>query len=106
MTVEVIHAFLRLLLTAIVIVKVTRFHATLNTVERIGLGMMGGSGLLTVDVIWQRTDSPYYEWAPVFFTLGAILFLGGRAWRDRRHEQRNAEARRHARDYLQARGKL
>lgn len=106
MTLDIIHAVCRLILTAIIVVKITRFGETLNPVERVGLGMMGGAGLLTIGVIWERQESPFADWSPLIFTIGAILLLAGRTWRDWRHEHRNITARQQARDYLQARGKL
>lgn len=106
MTWELLNSLGRILLTIIVMVKVTRFGETLNPVERVGLGMMGGGSLLTVNVIWEHQASPYSDWATSLVTYGAVLFLAGRTWRDWRHEYRNITARQQARAYLQSRGKL
>ncbi len=89
MTWAIAHSLIRIVLTLIVIVKVTRFATTLNRVERFGLGMMGGCGLLTVNVIWERQQSPYDGWAGTLFSFGAILFLFGRTLRDWKHQRAN-----------------
>lgn len=102
----IVMTLLRLVLTAIVIVKITRFRDTMNAMERIGLGLMGSGSFLTVGVIWERTGSPFEGWAATILTLGAVLFLIGRTRRDWIHAQANRAADREARTYLKARGKL
>lgn len=106
MTWEILNSLGRILLTIIVVVKVTRFGLTLNPIERAGLGFMGGGSLLTVNVIWEHQASPFSDWATTLVTYGALMFLFGRTWRDWRHEHRNITAREQARKYLQARGKI
>lgn len=106
MTWELLNSLGRLLLTLIVVVKVTRFGTTLNAVERIGMGFMGGGSLLTINVIWERQASPFSDWSTTLITYGAVLFLCGRTWRDWRHEHRNIRAIEQARLHLKSRGKL
>lgn len=89
MTFDILMTFGRLILTMIVVVKITRFRETMNATERIGLGLMGSGSFLTIGVIWERTGSPFEGWAASVLTYGAILFLVGRTWRDWRHEQAN-----------------
>lgn len=106
MTWELVNSLGRLLLTVIVVVKVTRFGTTLNVTERLGMGLMGAGSLMTINVIWERQASPFSDWSTTIITYGAVLFLAGRTWRDWRHEHRNITAREQARRHLQARGKI
>ena len=85
---DIINSLFRFLLTVIVIYKVTQLRATMNMVERIGLGLVGGCSFLTIGVIWER-DGPFEGWASTMMTLGCVLFLGGRTWRDMRHQRNN-----------------
>lgn len=89
MTWAIVAAALRLVFTVLVIVKITKFYDTLNPVERFGLGLMGGCSLLTVHVLWEGGGSPYDGWAVTFLTFGALLFVGGRTWRDWKHKIAN-----------------
>lgn len=93
----------RILLTLIVAYKLVQFREMMIPLERIGLGMMGGGSFLTVSVIWEGASSPFDGWATTLMTVGAILFLGGRTWRDRRHSRANAGAVDAARDYFASR---
>lgn len=79
----------RLLLTGIVVYKLARFREMMIPVERVGLGMMGGGSFLTVPVIVERQASPFDGWAITLLTVGAVVFLIGRTWRDRRHQKAN-----------------
>jgi len=96
----------RLLLTAVVVIKVTRFRETMNVMERAGLGFVGGSSFLTVAVIWERQGSPFEGWAATLLTFGVLMFLIGRTIRDRKHDNANRAAAVEARAYLRSRGKL
>lgn len=89
MTWDVVNSVVRLMLTAIVIYKLTQFERMMIPLERIGLGMMGGGSFLTLSVIWEGQASPFDGWAVSILNVGAMLFLGGRTWRDRRHQKAN-----------------
>ncbi len=102
----IVMTLLRLVLTGIVIVKITRFRDTMNAMERIGLGLMGSGSFLTVGVIWERSGSPFEGWAATLLTLGAVLFLIGRTRRDWIHSQANQAGVRAAAVHLKSRGKL
>jgi hypothetical protein len=106
MTWEIINSIGRVLLTVVVVVKVTRFGETLNKVERAGLGFMGGGSLLTVPVIWDMQHSPFLDWSTTLITYGALMFIAGRTWRDWGHEWRNRMGVEQARRHLIERGKL
>jgi len=95
----------RLALMIVVVVKITHFSATLNRIERFGMGMMGAGSFLTINVIWERQASPYDGWASTMLTWGAILFLSGRTYRDWCHELNNNRQVHSMRAELRARGK-
>ena len=81
----------------------------LNLVERVGVGLMGGAGFMTVAVILDNGTShgtPFDVWSGALFTIGGWLFFSGFVHRKMRHERRNAESVDQARNYLQARGRL
>jgi hypothetical protein len=88
-TLDGINAIGRVILTIIVVYKVTQFRDLANSVERFGLGLMGAGSFLTVPVILYKNQNPFEGWAVTLLTIGAILLLAGRTWRDRRHKKRN-----------------
>lgn len=102
---DVINSLGRLLLTAVVIYKITSFRETMNLLERCGLGMMGGGSFLTIALIWDQ-HGPFQGWSVTTLTYGAVAFLGGRTWRDMQHERNNKRAARQADGWLNGRGKL
>lgn len=88
-TLDGINAIGRVILTIIVVYKVTQFRDLANSVERFGLGLMGAGSFLTVPVILYKNQNPFEGWAVTLLTIGAIMLLAGRTWRDRRHKKRN-----------------
>lgn len=70
----------RVCIAAIVVVKLTRYRGTFNYPERLGLGLAGGAGLLTIANTWNR-HSPFEGWAMTLFTLGFLIYLIGRMTR-------------------------
>jgi hypothetical protein len=94
----------RIVLALIVVYKLTQFREMMIPLERIGLSMMGAGSFLTVSVIWEGARSPFDGWSTTLLTVGAVLFLVGRTWRDRRHSRANARQVAQARDYLAGRG--
>lgn len=105
MTFEMINSVGRVLLTIIVVYKLSQFRDMANLCERTGLGLIGGGSFLTVSVIWEP-HGPFEGWATAVMTLGVILLLVGRTWRDKQHSVRNLRAVKLAREHLQSRGKL
>ncbi len=101
---DILNSIGRLVLTAIVIYKLGQFRDMANMAERIGLGFMGGGSFLTIPNIWEAEQSPFDGWAATLLTWGAVLFVVGRTYRDRRHFKRNEEAKQQAREYLATRG--
>lgn len=86
---EIINASGRIILTALVIYKVTTFRDQANSAERMGLGLMGSGSFLTVPIILYKNQNPFEGWAVALLTIGAILLLGGRTWRDHKHKRAN-----------------
>ncbi len=86
---DILNTLGRLALTVIVIYKLTQFRSMMIMLERVGLGIMGAGSFLTVAVIWEREQSPFDGWAVTLLTFGAVAFLAGRTWRDRRHQKAN-----------------
>lgn len=102
---DILNSVGRLALTMLVVYKLTQFREMANVIERLGLGLLGGCSFLTIAVIWER-DGPFEGWASTMMTLGAIMLLAGRTYRDMKHDRANHVGRNEAERYLKARGKL
>lgn len=89
MTWDILNSLWRVLLVLVVAYKLTQFREMMIAAERIGLGLMGGGSLMTVSIIWEHRASPFDGWAVSVMTIGAVVFLMGRTWRDRRHQRAN-----------------
>lgn len=98
----IMSAVLRLVLTALITYKLLFWAHMLNQCERIGLGMMGGSGFLTIPVILDahKEGTPFDTWAGMLFTIGVITYLCGRLSRHIRHQRQNAAALEQARGHF------
>ena len=96
----------RTFLTLLVVYKLAQFREMANVLERLGLGMMGAGSFLTVPVILYKYNNPFEGWSVSILTFGAIIFLVGRTWRDRRHSQANELQVKRSREYLERRGML
>lgn len=94
----------RLLLTLIVIYKLSQFRDHMIAMERIGLGIMGAGSFLTIPIIIDRYGNPFNGWAVSLLTFGAVVFLAGRTWRDRRHAAANREQMRISEEYFRRKG--
>lgn len=95
----------RVIVMALSIFGTLHFRHLFIKVERIGLSVVGSCGLLSVDVIWAKQQSPFY-WSTSFYTFGMILFLTGLMVRKYRHDRANKQAAHQAREYLRSRRKL
>ena len=104
----VVNSVLRLALTMLLTYKIIKHGHQLIPLERVGMGMMGGGGLLSVPVIMGNandTTTPFDGWSTSVLTIGALLYFSGRLTRHIRHERNNKRAAQQARDYLASRGK-
>lgn len=95
---ETINIACRLMVAAIVIVKLVRFYDLYRAGERFGLGVAGGCALLTVPVLWEGQGSPFAEWASALFAFGVAVYFAGRLRRQMLHERANREMVRKARE--------
>jgi len=95
----------RLGLTVVMVWVVTRFRDSLNAFQRLGLGFAAGGSLLTINVIWERTHSPYDGWSVTLLTYGVLSFMLGTAFRYWQHQHRNDEQGRYYMDWLRATGR-
>lgn len=86
---DILNSIGRALLTILAVYKLAQFREMMIPMERLGLGMMGGGSFLTIAVIWERQRSPFDGWSVTVLTAGAVLFLAGRTWRDRKHQRAN-----------------
>jgi len=86
---DIVNTVGRVILTVVVIYKLAQFREMANVTERYGLGMMGTGSFLTVPVILYKNNNPFEGWAVTLLTVGAIMFLVGRTWRDRKHARNN-----------------
>lgn len=95
----------RVIVTAIVVFKLTQFREMANVFERFGLGMMGAGSFLTIPVILYKYHNPFEGWSVSLLTYGAVLFLAGRTWRDYKHARANKQMARQGMVWKAQRGK-
>ena len=91
MTWDILNSLWRIMVTMIAVYKLTQFAGQMINMERIGLGMMASGSIMTIPIIWEGQRSPFDGWAVSVMTVGMIVFLAGRTWRDRRHQRANDE---------------
>ena len=83
------NSLFRVAILLLAVIAITKYRHMFIRLERIGLGLMGGPGFMTINVIWERENSPFDGWAAALYTLGAVLFLTGMLWRKGRHDRNN-----------------
>lgn len=98
----IISAAARAGLALMVVYLLIKLGHILNFRERLGAGIMGGCGFLTIPVILDinRQGTPFDVVAGLAFSVGAILFFWGFIDRKTGHERRNREAVRQAEHHL------
>jgi hypothetical protein len=97
----------RIILTALVVLKLSMFRDQANLAERLGMGLMGGGSFLTAPVVLLgRGQTPFDDWAGSILIWGGILLISGRTYRDWKHKRANDEQVRRSRAHLESRGKL
>jgi len=104
MILEYANAVIRVMLALAAIVMVARWRERFVLGERMGLSLVGGSGLLTANVVLERQMSPYDQWAPLLFIIGVTLVFWSSMSRIYRHEAANKAAIRGAIAHFKARG--
>lgn len=97
-----LNCLLSILLSVMIGFSVVWFEHWLTKVERIGMGIMGGSALLRVPGIYfasQGVATPYDGWASCLFMVGAVVFFSGWMYRKRVHDLANGRAVKIAAEY-------
>jgi hypothetical protein len=86
----IINTLLSLVLSAMLIHKLVNWRDNFIPLERIGMGLMAGSVLMTIPVIWTHGPTPFDTWTTTVLRLGAVLYFAGRLSRHMRHFRNNA----------------
>jgi hypothetical protein len=77
------------------------WRANFNKPELMGMGLMAGSVLMTIPVLWTHGPTPFDYWTTGMLRFGAVLYFFGRLTRHMRHYRNNdamvSQARRLAR---------
>lgn len=104
----IVNICFRAMLTLVATVGMIRYGDRLSLAERIGIGMVGGSSIMTIPLIWDvyKRGTPFDGWATSILTIGCIVFATGRMYRIHQHEKNNDYARADAATWLRERGKL
>ncbi len=94
MILVIISAAARAGLALMVVYLLIKLGHILNFRERLGAGMIGGCGFLTIPVILDihKTGTPFDIIAGLAFSVGAALFFWGFISRKTGHERRNRQA--------------
>ena len=87
--VDILNVIFALGVTACATYKLIVHFDSLKQVERIGLGLMAGSVLMTIPPLITAAATPFDSWSPAILRLGAFLYLFGRAERLMRHRRAN-----------------
>ena len=93
MIISILSAVIRALLIYFLFKLVTRYRDILSRGERWGVGIMGGSGLMTIAVILDvdKQGTPFDVWTGLLFSTGAVVFIRNFIERKAGHERRNQE---------------
>lgn len=84
----------------VLVYKLTVWHDSFNSPERVGMGMAAGSVVMTLPALWHAPENPFAEWAAAIFMVGLLVYFAGRLWRLQAHYSNNREAIRKAREHL------
>lgn len=99
-----LNTILSLALAAILAHKLTSWRDSFNCAERMGMGLMAGSVLLTIPLMWAA-PSPFDFWSTALLRGGAVIYFLGRLSRHYRHWCRNQATIEQARVHQQERGR-
>lgn len=93
-------------ITGLMVVMIVKYPKYLNTPERFGCGLMGGSSFLIIAPVMDfgNIGTPFDLWPSVLFRLGIVFFGVGWLWRKQKHEINNRIQERRARRHLEKRG--
>jgi len=107
MTFAILALLLRVILFVIATGLLIWFRDVFNRGQRCGLGLVGGSSILTLAVIadFHKTGTPFDDWGGALLSLGMILFFGFTMQRYYGHMINNKRAVRDAERWKAQRGK-
>jgi multisubunit Na+/H+ antiporter MnhG subunit len=95
------------LVSLLLVFKLVMFPDQFNRVERIGMGLVGGTMILRVGPLMSSPETnPFSNWSTFVMTVGLVMMHWGRLARLIRHARRNTLAADAATAHLKARGKL
>lgn len=74
-----------------IVYGLTRFHEGLGLPERVGAGLIGGSALMTIPIVFDvdKNGTPFDVWAGTVSAVGILVFIVGRLIRLRKHANNN-----------------
>lgn len=84
--------------------KLVAFRPQLNSWERFGMGLAGGSAFLTIPAVWDLPGNPFDKWSTTLFSAGILIYFIGRMSRHMRHARNNALANEAAEKHLRGSG--
>ncbi|MDF2603028.1 hypothetical protein [Sphingomonas sp.] len=84
-----LNATLALLVCGLATYKLLAHFDDFKPIERVGLGIMAGSVLLTLPPLVVEGGTPFDDWSPAALRLGIALYLAGKVERLLRHARNN-----------------
>lgn len=92
---DLVNSLLRAAVTVLLVCKLVNFYDLFKVSERLGMGLIAGSSLMTIPTIWA--DTPGYGafdgWSTTIMTFGVLLYFAGRMMRHLDHKRRNDQMR-------------
>lgn len=109
MVVAIANMCVRLFIAFTVSYALIRFSRELVVIERMALGLAGGSAFMTLAPIYgsvERIQTPFDQWSGLLFSLSVAALIAFRLFRAVKHEWRNEAQRKESYMYLRGRGKI
>ena len=97
------NSVLSVMLSFILIHKLTAWYETFNQAERTGMGIMAGAVLCTIPLMWHNGDTPFDDWSTMLLRGGAVMYFLGRLSRLYKHWWANDRMRQDAEAHFQGR---
>lgn len=86
---DILNVVLALFITATATFKLVWFYDDFKPTERVGLGIIAGSVLLTVPSLLDTSPTPFDDWSPAALRVGIAFYFVGKAERLLRHARNN-----------------
>ena len=100
----IVNAILSIGLATLVSYELVSWGSSYNYPERVGMGLIGGSVILTIGPLLTSEPTPFDGWATALLRVGAILYFSARLSRFIKHRHANTKAKRDAVAYHAAKG--